>query len=145
MTATQASAQQPATDVLLEVRGLSHAYGTRVALKKVSFGIRVGERFAFLGPNGSGKSTLFRILSTLLAPTSGSAKVLGHDVSTHPNRVREGIGVVFQSPSLDKKLTVRAHAFSKGAKALIEKAGGTAEVIGAAAPETTTREATTKA
>jgi ABC-2 type transport system ATP-binding protein len=69
--------------------------------------VREGEIFALLGPNGGGKTTLFRILSTLLRPTGGRARVLGYDVERDPHGVRQRIGVVFQSPAVDRKLTVR--------------------------------------
>ena len=59
-----------------------------------------------LGPNGGGKTTLFRILSTLLPIQTGSADVLGFDLARRPNEVRRHIGVTFQSPSIDPKLTV---------------------------------------
>ena len=68
--------------------------------------IRAGEMFALLGPNGSGKTTLFRILSTLLVPGAGTARVGGCDVVGEAMAVRHQIGVVFQSPALDPQLTV---------------------------------------
>jgi ABC-2 type transport system ATP-binding protein len=73
-----------------------------------------GEIFGLLGPNGGGKTTLFRILSTLLAPTGGRAAVGGHDVVREPQEVRRLIGVVFQSPSVDVKLTVRENMVHQG-------------------------------
>ena len=88
------------------IEGLTHRYGDRVALAGVSLAVQRGEIFGLLGPNGGGKTTLFRILSTLLTPSTGIARVCGHDVVAQRNAVRRRIGVVFQSPSLDKKLTV---------------------------------------
>jgi len=76
--------------------------------------MRRGEIFGLLGPNGGGKTTLFRILSTLLAPTAGRASIAGHDVVHEPQAVRQSIGVVFQSPSLDVKLTVRENMVHQG-------------------------------
>jgi len=73
-----------------------------------------GEIFGLLGPNGGGKTTLFRILSTLLAPTGGRAAIGGHDVVREPQEVRRLIGVVFQSPSVDVKLTVRENMVHQG-------------------------------
>src|SRR5262249_19073341 len=70
--------------------------------------------FGLLGPNGGGKSTLFRILSTLMAPTSGTATLCGHDVGREPAAVRRRIGVVFQTQSLDKKLTVEENLRGQG-------------------------------
>jgi len=78
----------------------------RRALDGVSFDVKRGEIFALLGPNGGGKTTLFKILSTAIAPLSGTASIFGFDVRAQANEVRRRIGVVFQNPSLDKKLTV---------------------------------------
>lgn len=90
----------------IELDGLTHDYGTRLALNQLSFRVNRGEIFGLLGPNGSGKTTLFRILSTLMVPTSGVARILGFDAAREPNRVREKIGIVFQARSVDIKLTV---------------------------------------
>ena len=86
--------------------GLRHLYGTRVALNDVSFAVRPGEIFGLLGPNGGGKTTLFKILSTLMRPTAGTARVFGDPLVLAPGAVRRHLGVVFQHPSLDGKLTV---------------------------------------
>src|SRR5579884_2106465 len=86
--------------------GLTHHYGDRLALDHLTFQVRPAEIFGLLGPNGSGKTTLFRILSTLMIPTGGSALIQGFDVAREPNRVRQQIGIVFQARSLDIKLTV---------------------------------------
>jgi ABC-2 type transport system ATP-binding protein len=80
----------------------------------VTFSVGEGEIFGLLGPNGGGKSTLFRILSTMMAPTSGRAQVAGHDVVREPAAVRRHVGVVFQSQSLDKALTVEENLRSQG-------------------------------
>ena len=96
----------------VDVAGLTHRYGDRVALSDVSFSVRPGEVFALVGPNGGGKTTLFRILSTSLPVTTGSARIGGVDV--RDAAVRRKIGVVFQSPSLDKKLTVRENLLHHG-------------------------------
>lgn len=93
-------------NTVVHVRNLAHSYGNRRALAGVSFDVHPGEIFGLLGPNGGGKTTLFRILSTSFPATSGEATVFGSDVRTQPDAVRRRIGVVFQSPSLDKKLTV---------------------------------------
>lgn len=90
----------------ITVENLTHNYGTRRALDNVSFTVPRGEIFCLLGPNGSGKTTLFKILSTLMAPTSGRVNVLGHDLSTEAKTIRKLLGVVFQHPGLDIKLTV---------------------------------------
>lgn len=91
----------------VRVSGVSHSYGSHRALDNVSFGVAPGEIFGLLGPNGGGKTTLFRILSTLLPVTEGTVDIDGHDARTDVSGVRSRIGVVFQSPSLDVKLTVR--------------------------------------
>ena len=98
----------PTTDLqpVIAITELTHRYGDRVALNNVSLTVQRGEIFGLLGPNGGGKTTLFRILSTLLPPQTGQVRVLDSDVVAQRNAVRRQIGVVFQSPSLDKKLTV---------------------------------------
>lgn len=93
---------------------LTHRYGERVALAELNLSVDAGGIIALLGPNGGGKSTLFRILATLLRPSGGSARVLGFDVTREPAKVRERIGVAFQSPSLDPHLTVRENLMHQG-------------------------------
>jgi len=93
-------------DAAVEVEDLRRSYGSREALAGLSFDVRRGELFALLGPNGGGKSTLFKILTTLLPPSAGTARVCGHDVRTAQREVRRHIGVVFQHPSVDGKLTI---------------------------------------
>ena len=90
----------------LEADGLSFSYGDRKALGDVSFAIARGEMFGFLGPNGGGKTTLFRLLSTLIPIQSGRASVLGRDLAGDTIGIRRKMGVVFQHPSVDGKLTV---------------------------------------
>ncbi|MEZ6102085.1 MAG: ABC transporter ATP-binding protein [Pirellulaceae bacterium] len=107
----------------IEVQQLTHHYGRRRALDDVTFAVTAGEIFAFLGPNGGGKTTLFRILSTLVAPQTGRVVVLGSDVTSDTLRVRRALGVVFQSPSLDKKLTVRENLNHQAALYGIDKRG----------------------
>lgn len=102
--------QQPA----IEARSLSHSYGDRKALDGVSFTVQTGELFGLLGPNGGGKTTLFRIITTLLLPSGGSALVNGIDVAKDPTAVRKQIGVVFQAPSVDGKLTVQENFQHQG-------------------------------
>jgi len=91
---------------IVETEELGRNFGPRAALSGVNLAVREGEMFGLLGPNGGGKTTLFRILSTLLAPTAGRARVGGHDVVREPMEVRHHLGVVFQSPALDPQLTV---------------------------------------
>ena len=90
----------------IEVENLYHAYGDRQALAGVTFNILPGEIFGFLGPNGGGKTTLFKILSTLIPVTDGTVRLLGFDLVHASHVVRKHLGVVFQHPSLDAKLTV---------------------------------------
>jgi len=106
MTATAVADIAAAQSAAVEITGVSHRYGERLALDAVSFDVRPGEIFALLGPNGGGKTTLFRLLSTLIPLQSGAIRVLGTDIGSEVDRVRRTIGVVFQAPSLDKKLSV---------------------------------------
>ena len=109
----------PPEESAVEVRDLRHRYGEREALKGVSFAVRPGEVFGLLGPNGGGKTTLFRILSTLMVPTSGSARVFGTTLEAGASpaaltAVRRGIGVAFQAYSLDKHLSVAENLTHQG-------------------------------
>ena len=90
----------------LIVQDVSHRYGDRVALDGVELHVDVGCIFGLLGPNGSGKTTLFRVLSTLLPLQDGTIHVFESDLAVEPAAVRRLIGVTFQSPSLDRRLTV---------------------------------------
>jgi ABC-2 type transport system ATP-binding protein len=109
---TPAPASNPTETIA--VQDLRHSYGKREALKGVSFAVNEGEIFALLGPNGSGKTTLFRILSTLMLPTGGRAWIAGFDAASQPDAVRRRIGVVFQSPSVDIKLTAAENLWHQG-------------------------------
>ena len=95
----------------IEVENLTKRFDNRggaiVALDHISFNVENGEIFGMLGPNGSGKTTLIKTLTTLLKPTSGFARVAGFDVIRHKDSVRAAIGVVFQEPALDWRLTGR--------------------------------------
>ena len=99
---------------MILVENLTHRYGSRLALSNVNFEVKAGEIFGLLGPNGGGKSTLFRILSTMMLPSEGRAEVAGHDVAREPSAVRRSIGVVFQTQSLDKALTVAENLRGQG-------------------------------
>jgi len=90
----------------IEVRQLTRRFGKFTAVDRVSFAVAKGEVFGFLGANGAGKSTTIRMLCGLLTPTSGSARVAGHDISTEPERVKENIGYMSQKFSLYEDLTV---------------------------------------
>jgi ABC-2 type transport system ATP-binding protein len=102
------------TDSAVQITELHHRFGERVALAGVTLDVRRGELLALLGPNGSGKTTLFRILSTALVPDGGSVRLLGADVVREPHRARRAIGVVFQAPSLDRKLTAAENLRHQG-------------------------------
>ena len=104
----------PGIQPAIEVAQLSFRYGERTALDGVSFTVEPGAIFGLLGPNGGGKTTLFRILSTLLLPASGAARIFGLDVAAEPQAVRRRIGVVFQAASLDKKLTALENLIHQG-------------------------------
>ena len=98
----------------IELDRLSHNYGDRLALDNLSFAVQPAEIFGLLGPNGSGKTTLFRILSTLMVPTGGDARIQGFDVAREPNQARQQTGIVFQARSLDLKLTVAENLKHQG-------------------------------
>jgi ABC-2 type transport system ATP-binding protein len=101
-------------ETVIRIDGLRHQYGDRPALNGVSFTVNRAEIFGLLGPNGSGKTTMFRILSTLMLPGAGSASILGHDVALDPSGVRRQIGVVFQSRSIDIKLSAEENLIHVG-------------------------------
>lgn len=92
--------------IAVSVSKLHHWYKEREALCGIDFSVESGEIFGMLGPNGGGKTTLFRILATLLPVTSGDATLMGLNLARNPDAVRNLIGVTFQSPSVDGKLTV---------------------------------------
>lgn len=109
--------EPPATiEDAIKVSELTHTYpgSTRPAIDAISFSVRPGEVFGILGPNGGGKTTLFRILATMLQPSAGSASVFGQSAITQPLEVRRSLGVVFQTPSLDLKLTAQENLHHHG-------------------------------
>lgn len=108
------STQPGSPNAVIQVEELRHTYGKRAALNGISFSVHAGEIFALLGPNGSGKTTLFRILSTLMLPSSGRALVGGFDAAKQPDQVRRRIGVVFQAQSVDIKLTAAENLWHQG-------------------------------
>ncbi len=113
----------------IEVSDLTKSFNDRRALDRVALQVESEHIAALLGPNGGGKTTLFRILATLLQPDSGSARICGFDPVTAPDRVRRVVGVVFQSPSLDKKLTAaenlrhHGHLFGMRGRSLERRIG----------------------
>ncbi|MFO0948750.1 MAG: ATP-binding cassette domain-containing protein [Planctomycetota bacterium] len=117
----------------IHISRLSHSFGNRAALVDLDLTVSRGEVFGLLGPNGGGKTTLFRILTTYYPIQAGQVRVLGFDPAVDPLAVRERIGVVFQYPSLDKKLSVeenlKHHARLYGMSAS-EGKRRTAEMLG---------------
>jgi ABC-2 type transport system ATP-binding protein len=89
----------------VEVTGLTKRFGSFTAVDNVSFDVPDGEIFGYLGPNGAGKTTLIRMLTTLVIPTSGSAKIAGFDVVTNSADVRRQIGVISQAMTSDLDLS----------------------------------------
>jgi ABC-2 type transport system ATP-binding protein len=106
ITPAASPSTEPSAPIAIRAAGVGHAYGPRQALVGLSLEIHVGELFAVLGPNGGGKTTLFRLLSTLIPLQAGAVNVLGYDLAREAAAIRHLIGVVFQAPSLDRKLTV---------------------------------------
>ncbi|SMP61685.1 ABC-2 type transport system ATP-binding protein [Neorhodopirellula lusitana] len=88
------------------VENLSHSYGDKLAVESVSLSVKGGEVVAVLGKNGSGKTTLFRVLSTLVPVQQGKVLIDGINIASDPMAARRRLGIIFQSPSLDIKLTV---------------------------------------
>ena len=87
--------------------GLEKSFGTKKVVDKVTIEVGRGETVGLLGPNGAGKTTTLSMLWTILKPSSGMATVNGFDVTKHPSKVRRSIGIVFQEPSIDDRLTGR--------------------------------------
>ncbi len=102
------------SDYIIKAQNLVKRFGKLVAVNDVSFSVAPGEIFGFLGPNGAGKTTTINILCTLAKPTSGRAVINGFDVVRQQSQVRQSIGLVFQDPSLDERLSglqnMRFHA-----------------------------------
>jgi ABC-2 type transport system ATP-binding protein len=95
----------------VETDGLTKRYGELLAVDRLDLKIEGGEIFGLLGPNGAGKTTILSMLATLLKPTSGTARVNGHDIIEQPHEVRRSIGIVFQDPSSDDVLTGRENLY----------------------------------
>jgi len=92
---------------IIEVKNLTKRFGHFTAVDNINFEIHKGEIFGFLGPNGAGKSTTIRMLVTLLRPTSGEAKLTGHDIVRNQDEVRKHIGLVAEKIILYPRLTAR--------------------------------------
>src|SRR5271170_6565221 len=89
----------------IEVENLTKRFGDFVAVDGLNFSVEHGEVFGLLGPNGAGKSTLIRMLTTLVPPTSGTARIFGFDVVRDANCVRQSIGVIPQAMTSDLDLS----------------------------------------
>jgi ABC-2 type transport system ATP-binding protein len=94
---------------MIRVQHLVKKFGAFTAVDNISFEVARGEIFAFLGPNGAGKTTTIKMLTTLLAPTSGTLEIDGLNPARHQHEVRTRFGIVFQDPSLDQDLTAWAN------------------------------------
>ena len=110
---------------IIQVENLVKRFDELVAVDNISFTVLPGEIFGFLGPNGAGKTTTINILCTLSKPTSGRAILNGYDVVRQQNQVRQSIGLVFQDPSLDERLSglqnLRFHALVYNIPASIQE------------------------
>ena len=95
----------------IETHKLSKSFGSLTAVDQLDIAVESGEIFALLGPNGAGKTTTISMLCTILKPTSGTAKVNGFDIVKDATQVRKSIGIVFQDPSIDDRLTGRENLF----------------------------------
>jgi len=92
---------------IIKTDDLTKKFGDLTAVDNISFSVKKGEIFGFLGPNGAGKTTTIKMLTTLLHPTNGSAKISDFDIAKDRDKVRKNIGIVFQEPALDTELTGR--------------------------------------
>jgi ABC-2 type transport system ATP-binding protein len=95
----------------IETRQLTKAYSSLKAVDSLDISVENGEIFGLLGPNGAGKTTTVSMLCTILKPTSGSATVNGFDITKEAHKVRRSIGIVFQDPSIDDRLTGRENLY----------------------------------
>jgi ABC-2 type transport system ATP-binding protein len=94
-------------DFAIETDRITKKFGDITAVNNISIEVEMGELFGLLGPNGAGKTTLISMLSTMIEPTTGSAKVWGFNVGRESSQVRQNIGMVFQDTTLDDRLTGR--------------------------------------
>lgn len=96
---------------VIETNKLTRSFNSLTAVDKLDITVESGEIFGLLGPNGAGKTTTISMLCTILKPTSGTAKVNGFDIVKEATQVRKSIGIVFQDPSIDDRLTGRENLF----------------------------------
>ncbi|MBM3708944.1 MAG: ATP-binding cassette domain-containing protein [Actinobacteria bacterium] len=92
-------------NTIIEVKNLIKKFNGITAVNDISFTVKENEIFGFLGPNGAGKTTTINIICTLLSPNSGTVKLCNYDVTREKNKIRNNIGLVFQDPTLDDRLT----------------------------------------
>ena len=100
--------------IAVEVEGLQRSFGEVKALAGINLSVPAGSVLGLLGPNGAGKTTAVRILSTVIAPSGGSARVMGHDVVREPDAVRASIGLAGQFAAVDDNLTGRENLWLIG-------------------------------
>jgi ABC-2 type transport system ATP-binding protein len=123
-------------NAIIEVEGLGKDFGGFTAVGAIDFQVGEREIFGFLGPNGAGKSTTINMLATLLRPSRGSARLAGFDIVSQPTGVRQSLGMVFQDPSLDDRLTaeenLRFHAmlYSVPRSVLPERMDKVLDIVG---------------
>jgi ABC-2 type transport system ATP-binding protein len=126
------------SELAIETRGLVKTFGSTRAVDGVDLSVRAGTVYGVLGPNGAGKTTAVRMLATLLTPTAGTARVLGHDIVTDAAAVRERVSLTGQMASVDDELTGRenlvllARLLGFGARPARERAGELLDAFGLA-------------
>src|SRR5512133_2013147 len=111
---------------MIKTINLSKNFGPLAAVKSVSFSVAKGEVFGLLGPNGAGKTTTIRMLTTLTLPSSGTARIAGHDILSDPHSVKKSIGVIPQMLNLDIDLTLAENLEYHGRLHRMERADRTA-------------------
>ncbi|MFC1926390.1 ABC transporter ATP-binding protein [Chloroflexota bacterium] len=104
---TNSNIGDPPPTWIIDIRGLTKSFGSKIALKNIDLKIKRGERFAVFGPNGAGKTTLIKLLSTIAEPSAGSIHVDGMDIRRHAVKVRRKIGMVGHQTFLYDTLTVQ--------------------------------------
>jgi len=98
-------------DNAIETSNLTRKFNGLVAVDRLNISVEQGEVFGLLGPNGAGKTASISMLCTILKPTSGTARVNGFDIVKQDTQVRKSIGIVFQDPSIDDRLTGRENLY----------------------------------
>jgi ABC-2 type transport system ATP-binding protein len=107
MTANPAAALEPASDIVIDVHGLTKSFGGRTVVRNLSMQVHRGLIYGFLGPNGSGKTTTLRMLCGLLTPDGGSGTCLGYDIRTQSAEIKRHVGYMTQRFSLYADLSIR--------------------------------------